>query len=85
MKKKISIAFVGIFGSLLLLGDLVQAQIKAGDAVKMAEAAVGVYVKVKDSCSKKTDEDLMVCKGDSCVPGKSISFRTRGGDTGKCD
>jgi len=34
MKKKISIAFVGIFGSLLLLGDLVQAQIKAGDAVK---------------------------------------------------
>lgn len=77
MKNKISIAFVGIFGSLLLMGGLVQAQIKAGDAAKMAEAAVGIYVKVKDSCSKKTGEDLMVCKGEFCVPGKCISFRTR--------
>jgi ubiquitin len=77
MKKKISIALFGLVGSLLLMGNLVQAQIKAGDAAKMAEAAVGIYVKVKDSCSKKTAEDLMVCKGEDCVPGKCISFRTR--------
>lgn len=80
MKKKISIAFVGIFGSLLLMGGLVQAQIKAGDAAKMAEAAIGIGLKIDDSCQKKKknlENGFQACKGGECAPAKCISFRTR--------
>jgi hypothetical protein len=82
-KLNISIVTLGLFCLSLFSFNQSNSQTLA----EIADAAEKVGDFIQDSCDKnRPAEGFKVCKGDACVSGKCISFRTRceGMDPNEC-